>query len=218
MPKSPARPPLHRRALRMATALLFALASAGASAAPDAATADPITRFLVERGLGDDLIGQVRERASDLVITAMNFLGVPYRRGGQTEDEGFDCSGFTRYIFERSIGLVLPRRVDEQAAAPGLRSVRRDDLQPGDLVFFNTLRRSFSHVGIYVGEGKFIHSPRSGAAVRVEDMTLAYWARRFTGARRANETAIAPNTREDTTPAPSAPAVPVPASSASYLP
>jgi cell wall-associated NlpC family hydrolase len=218
MPKSPARPPLHRRALRMATALLFALASAGACAAPDAATADPITRFLVERGLGDDLIGQVRERASDLVITAMNFLGVPYRRGGQTEDEGFDCSGFTRYIFERSIGLVLPRRVDEQAAAPGLRSVRRDDLQPGDLVFFNTLRRSFSHVGIYVGEGKFIHSPRSGAAVRVEDMTLAYWARRFTGARRANEAAIAANAGAGTAPAPSAPAVPAPASSASYLP
>jgi cell wall-associated NlpC family hydrolase len=218
MPKSPARPPLHRRALRMATALLFAFASAGASAAPDAAMADPITRFLVERGLGDDLIGQVRERASDLVITAMNFLGVPYRRGGQTEDEGFDCSGFTRYIFERSIGLVLPRRVDEQAAAPGLRSVRRDDLQPGDLVFFNTLRRSFSHVGIYVGEGKFIHSPRSGAAVRVEDMTLAYWARRFTGARRANEAAIAPHPREGTAPAPSAPAVTAPASSASYLP
>jgi cell wall-associated NlpC family hydrolase len=220
MPKSPARAPLPRRALRMAMATLLALASAGASAAPDAATADPITRFLVERGLGDghDLIGQVRERASDLVITAMNFLGVPYRRGGQTEDEGFDCSGFTRYIFERSIGLVLPRRVDEQAAAPGLRSVRRDDLQPGDLVFFNTLRRSFSHVGIYVGEGKFIHSPRSGAAVRVEDMTIAYWARRFTGARRANEAPLAPNAGANAAPQPSAPAAPTAPSSASYLP
>jgi cell wall-associated NlpC family hydrolase len=218
MPKSPARPPLPRRALRMAMATRFALASAGASAAPDAATADPITRFLVERGLGDGLIGQVRERASDLVITAMNFLGVPYRRGGQTEDEGFDCSGFTRYIFERSIGLVLPRRVDEQAAAPGLRSVRRDDLQPGDLVFFNTLRRSFSHVGIYVGEGKFIHSPRSGAAVRVEDMTIAYWARRFTGARRANEAPLAPNAGANAAPQPSAPAAPTAPSTAPYLP
>ena len=218
MPKSPARPPLPRRALRMAMATLFALASAGASAAPDAATADPITRFLVERGLGDGLIGQVRERASDLVITAMNFLGVPYRRGGQTEDEGFDCSGFTRYIFGRSIGLVLPRRVDEQAAAPGLRSVRRDDLQPGDLVFFNTLRRSFSHVGIYVGEGKFIHSPRSGAAVRVEDMTIAYWARRFTGARRANEAPLAPNAGANAAPQPSAPAAPTAPSSAPYQP
>jgi cell wall-associated NlpC family hydrolase len=120
-----------------------------------------------------------------MVLTAMNFLGVPYRRGGQSEDQGFDCSGFTRHVFERALGLVLPRRVDEQAHAAGLEPVRRSELQPGDLVFFNTLRRSFSHVGIYVGDGKFIHSPRSGAAVRVEDMTLAYWAKRFNGARRA---------------------------------
>ena len=218
MPESPARPPLPGRALRVAMASLLALASAGASAAPDAATADPITRFLVERGLGDGLIGQVRDRASELVLTAMNFLGVPYRRGGQSEDQGFDCSGFTRYIFERSIGLVLPRRVDEQASAPGLRKVRRDDLQPGDLVFFNTLRRSFSHVGIYVGEGKFIHSPKSGAVVRVEDMTLAYWARRFTGARRANEAPLAPNAGANAAPQPSAPAAPTAPSSAPYQP
>ena len=218
MPKSPAHPPLPGRALRVAMASLLALASAGASAAPDAATADPITRFLVERGLGDGLIGQVRDRASELVLTAMNFLGVPYRRGGQSEDQGFDCSGFTRYIFERSIGLALPRRVDEQATAPGLSSVRRDDLRPGDLVFFNTLRRSFSHVGIYVGEGKFIHSPKSGAVVRVEDMTLAYWARRFTGARRADEVSATSNAGADAVRQPSAPAAPLPASSVSYLP
>jgi cell wall-associated NlpC family hydrolase len=218
MPKSPARSPLPRRALRMAMAALVALASAAASAAPDAATADPVTRLLAERGLGDGLIGQVRDRASDLVITAMNFLGVPYRRGGQTQDEGFDCSGFTRYIFERSIGLVLPRKVDEQATAPGLRKVGRGDLQPGDLVFFNTLRRSFSHVGIYVGEGKFIHSPKSGAAVRVEDMNLAYWARRFTGARRADEASFAPSGGADSALPASAPAVLAPASGGSYLP
>jgi cell wall-associated NlpC family hydrolase len=218
MPKLPARPSLPQRVLRMALAALLGFAAAGAGAAPDAATADPITRFLVERGLGDGLIGQVRDRASDLVITAMNFLGVPYRRGGQTEDEGFDCSGFTRYIFERSIGLVLPRRVDEQASAPGLRSVRRDDLQPGDLVFFNTLRRSFSHVGIYVGEGKFIHSPKSGAAVRIEDMTLAYWARRFTGARRAEEASATPNAVDRAALESNAPAARAPVSSASYLP
>jgi cell wall-associated NlpC family hydrolase len=218
MPKSPARWPLPRRALRMAMAALLALAPAAALAAPDAAAADPVTRLLAERGLGDGLIGQVRDRASDLVITAMDFLGVPYRRGGQTQDEGFDCSGFTRYIFERSIGLVLPRKVDEQATAPGLRKVGRGDLQPGDLVFFNTLRRSFSHVGIYVGEGKFIHSPKSGAAVRVEDMNLAYWARRFTGARRADEASFAPSGGADSALPASAPAVLAPASGGSYLP
>ena len=218
MPKLPARPPLPQRVLRMALATLLGFASAGAGAAPDAATSDPIARFLVERGLGDALIGQVRDRASDLVITAMNFLGVPYRRGGQTEDEGFDCSGFTRYIFERSIGLVLPRKVDEQASAPGLRSVRRDDLQPGDLVFFNTLRRSFSHVGIYVGEGKFIHSPKSGAAVRIEDMTLAYWARRFTGARRADKASATANAGDRAALESNAPAARAPVPNAVYLP
>jgi cell wall-associated NlpC family hydrolase len=131
------------------------------------------------------LLGQVRETASELVLGAMNFIGVRYRRGGSSAEEGFDCSGFTRHIFENSIGLVLPRRADEQARAPGLFSVGKDELKPGDLVFFNTVRRTFSHVGIYVGDGKFIHSPRAGGQVRVEDMRVDYWAKRFNGARRA---------------------------------
>jgi cell wall-associated NlpC family hydrolase len=129
----------------------------------------------------------VRQKASDMVLTAMNFLGVPYRRGGNDADSGFDCSGFTRHIFESSLGLVLPRRADEQAHAKGLLAVKRDDLKPGDLVFFNTLRRTFSHVGIYIGEGKFIHAPKPGGEVRVEDMRFSYWAKRFTGARRAEQ-------------------------------
>jgi len=131
------------------------------------------------------LLGQVRETASELVLGAMNFIGVRYRPGGSSAEEGFDCSGFTRHIFENSIGLVLPRRADEQARAPGLFSVGKDELKPGDLVFFNTVRRTFSHVGIYVGDGKFIHSPRAGGQVRVEDMRVDYWAKRFNGARRA---------------------------------
>jgi cell wall-associated NlpC family hydrolase len=125
-----------------------------------------------------------------MVVTALSFLDVPYRRGGNSAVHGFDCSGFTRHIFEMSLGLVLPRRVDEQASAPGLSSVKRDELQPGDLVFFNTLKRTFSHVGIYIGEGKFIHAPRPGGDVRVEDMRFAYWAGRFTGARRAATAAL----------------------------
>ena len=135
-----------------------------------------------------------------MVVTAMNFLGVKYRRGGNDADVGFDCSGFTRHVFEMSVGLVLPRRVDEQAKAPGLVPVKRDELQPGDLVFFNTLKRTFSHVGIYVGNGKFIHSPRPGGEVRVEDMGFAYWKKRFTGARRAElpETAVAAPVSEAT--------------------
>jgi cell wall-associated NlpC family hydrolase len=81
--------------------------------------------------------------------------------------------------------LILPRRADEQAKASGLVAIKKDELQPGDLVFFNTLRRTFSHVGIYLGDGKFIHAPKPGGEVRVEDMRFVYWAKRFTGARRA---------------------------------
>ena len=127
-------------------------------------------------------------RASDLVISALNFLGVPYQRGGNgghASDSGFDCSGFTRHVFQLSLGLVLPRRVDDQASALGLVPVERTELRPGDLVFFNTLKRSFSHVGIYVGDGRFIHAPRSGSEVRIENLRQAYWAERYTGARRA---------------------------------
>ena len=146
---------------------------------------DDMGRFMADKGLLDRL-EQVRTRvadtASDLVLNAMGFLGVPYRRGGNSAETGFDCSGFVRAMYEQTIGLVLPRRANEQAAAT--QSIDRKDLQPGDLVFFNTMRHAFSHVGIYVGEGKFIHSPRPGAQVRVEDMGGNYWARRFDGARR----------------------------------
>lgn len=209
--------------------VLWAGVHATAWAAPDA-SADAVSRFLAERGLLDaaaqvsgagdpaapatvergtdrSLMGQVRDKASDMVMTAMNFLGVPYRRGGNSADEGFDCSGFTRHIFEMSLGLVLPRRADDQASAPGFISVARDELKPGDLVFFNTLRRTFSHVGIYVGDGKFIHSPRSGASVRIEDMRVSYWTKRFTGARRPGAT---PSTGEPRSLAPAALLAPAP--------
>ncbi len=135
-------------------------------------------------------IQQARDKATDLVVSAMNFLGVRYRRGGNNAETGFDCSGFTRYVFENSLGLVLPRRADQQAKNAGLQAVKKDELKPGDLVFFNTMRRAFSHVGIYVGDGKFIHSPRTGGEVRIEDMRAAYWAKRFNGARRAEMPAL----------------------------
>jgi cell wall-associated NlpC family hydrolase len=162
-----------------------------AQAAPDD-SADRITRFLQERGLTASsvdnrprLLDQMRDHATDLVMNAMNFLGVSYRRGGNSADTGFDCSGFTRHVFENSLGLLLPRRSAEQAESPGLLRIDQDELKPGDLVFFNTMRRAFSHVGIYLGDGKFIHAPRTGSQVRVEDMRESYWIKRFNGARRA---------------------------------
>lgn len=157
-------------------------------------SSDPVSRFLNDKGLIDtrpavNAAVRVRERAanvaSDLVISAMDFLGVPYRMGGQSRESGFDCSGFTRHVFERSLGMILPRRASEQANMPGLLQVNQSELKPGDLVFFNTLRHTFSHVGIYIGDNKFIHSPRAGGSVRVEDMRLDYWQRRFEGGRRA---------------------------------
>jgi cell wall-associated NlpC family hydrolase len=87
-------------------------------------------------------------------------------------------------IFRQSLGILLPRRAEEQAHEPSLAPVQRHQLAPGDLVFFNTRRRTFSHVGVYMGQGKFIHAPRTGAVVRIENMGLAYWAERYTGARR----------------------------------
>ena len=97
-------------------------------------------------------------------------------------ETGFDCSGFVRAIVEQSFGLLLPRQAEQQAAATV--QIDRAELQPGDLVFFNTMKRAFSHVGIYVGDGRFIHSPKPGSLVRLEDMGKSYWTRRFDGARR----------------------------------
>ena len=140
------------------------------------------------------LISTVRDGTSSLVDSAMNFLGVRYKLGGNSAESGFDCSGFTRYVFENSLGRVLPHRADEQANAPELAKVDKKDLKPGDLVFFDTMRRTFSHVGIYLGDGKFIHSPRTGESVRIEDINISYWARHFTGARRVPELADAGGT------------------------
>lgn len=168
---------------RLAALVLFF--AAAAHAAPPSPQGDDLDRLLADKGLLTHL-EQVRQtvsdRASNLVVNAMGFLGVPYRRGGNSAESGFDCSGFVRAMYEQTVGLLLPRRANEQAAAT--QTIDKADLQPGDLVFFNTMRRAFSHVGIYVGDGKFIHSPKPGAEVRVEDMRVSYWQRRFDGARR----------------------------------
>lgn len=166
-----------------------ALANASTNSAVSAG--DEMGGFLANKGLIEKLGNKVSsasrmvsDKASDLVVNAMGFLGVPYKRGGSSFDQGFDCSGFVKTMYEQTVGLVLPRRAVDQAAAT--QPIERSDLQPGDLVFFNTLKSAFSHVGIYVGDNKFIHSPRTGAVVRVEDMRVGYWSSRFNGARRVD--------------------------------
>ena len=172
-----------------AIVLMLLLFTAGVQAAPSG-NSDEMDQFLVDKGLLAR-ITQVRhsvgEKASELVFNAMGFLGVPYRRGGNTAESGFDCSGFVKAMYSQTVGLILPRKAEQQAAAT--QKIDRADLQPGDLVFFNTMRRAFSHVGIYIGDGKFIHSPKPGSEVKVEDMALSYWKRRFDGARRVPATA-----------------------------
>lgn len=182
--------------------LLAATCAQHAAAAPGEPLADPRAAMPASEPLA---VGQKRESAvqrsfeqmghtvadqahavadntSALVATAVGFMGLRYRRGGNSEATGFDCSGFVRAVYEKTAGLVLPRRAKDQAASTEV--IDKAELQPGDLVFFNTMRRAFSHVGVYMGDGKFIHSPRTGEKVRVEDLHASYWKKRFNGARR----------------------------------
>lgn len=167
---------------KIAALILLAASAYGAHAAP---AQDELGNLVAQKGIVarlGDTIHQATDRAADLVLNAMGSLGVPYRLGGTSAETGFDCSGFVRAMFQQTVGLMLPRTAAEQAAAT--QRIEKTDLKPGDLVFFNTLRRTNSHVGIYMGDGKFIHSPRTGSQVRVENMNISYWQTRFNGARR----------------------------------
>lgn len=143
-----------------------------ASAAPAARAADePQSPQATPAGTG-----------AEVVLRALGLLGVNYRWGGNTPDDGLDCSGLVRHVFREAIGLVLPRRAEEMGRTGS--QIAPHQLKPGDLVFFNTLRRTFSHVGIYIGNNQFVHAPSTGGVVRVENMDARYWLARFDGARR----------------------------------
>lgn len=120
--------------------------------------------------------------AQDVILQGLKLVGVRYRLGGNDEDSGLDCSGFVRLVFKDSIGASLPRTAREMSEVG--QQVNTNELKPGDLVFFNTMRRTFSHVGIYLGDNHFMHAPRTGAEVRVESMESSYWMKRYNGARR----------------------------------
>ena len=109
-------------------------------------------------------------------------VGTPYLYGGSSPATGFDCSGLVAHVYEQAWGLALPRSTDGQRHVG--RAVKRAQLQPGDLVFYNTRNRPFSHVGIYLGDGNFVHAPRPGQRVRIERVDNPYWRARFDGARR----------------------------------
>ena len=122
------------------------------------------------------------DRASNVALQALAYLGIPYRAGGLSPLSGFDCSGLVAYVYREGAGVPLPRNTFDlsRVGAP----IERAALMPGDLVFYNTQRREYSHVGIYLGEDRFIHAPANGGEVRVENLRADYWMRRYSGARR----------------------------------
>jgi cell wall-associated NlpC family hydrolase len=121
----------------------------------------------------------------DLILKGLELVGINYRRGGINPDSGLDCSGFVQVVFRDALDKSLPRTASEQSKVGD--TVDKNELKPGDLVFFNTMRRAFSHVGIYLGDNHFMHAPRSGGEIRVEDMSKSYWMKRYNGARRIVE-------------------------------
>lgn len=119
---------------------------------------------------------------TEALMQAIMTLDTNYRYGGRSLANGFDCSGLVAYVFKSAWGLDLPHssRAQSEVGIP----IEASALRPGDLVFYNTTHRPYSHVGIYLGDGKFIHAPRTGARVRIESLHKRYWTRRFDGARR----------------------------------
>lgn len=124
-----------------------------------------------------------KKQAGDVIMNAMGLLGVPYVFGGSTP-KGLDCSGFIQYVFKQSVKVTLPRTAAQMAKTG--QSIERSDLKPGDLVFFNTRGFANSHVGLYIGNNKFMHSPRTGKTVEVALITNKYWNARYNGARRVD--------------------------------
>jgi len=155
--------------------------AAGASARPAVphAVRGPRAAVALEHWVKTRARPTLRDR---LVSATLGELGVPYTWGGDKPDDGFDCSGLVLFVFRKVAGLELPHRARLQRRLG--KPVASAQLQPGDLVFFNTLGNPASHVGIYIGEQRFVHAPSRGAKVRVDRLDNRYWARRYTGARR----------------------------------
>ncbi|MEA3119042.1 MAG: hypothetical protein QOI13_2312 [Paraburkholderia sp.] len=164
-------------AVQPESALFSAVSPSGPQTDPQSAHQQP-----TDGSRTKSFLSGVAGKAGDVVAGALNMIGVRYRWGGNTPDSGLDCSGFVRYVFQDTLGLDLPRRAVEMSRVG--EKVRFSDLKPGDLVFFDTMRRTISHVGIYIGDNKFVHSPSTGSTIRVDDLDNSYWEKRFKGARR----------------------------------
>ena len=148
--------------------------------------ADEITQN-IDTGITPSISEKASEKVQEVLLNALSLTGIQYKYGGNSPETGFDCSGFVRYVFSQAVNLTLPPTA--RAISQIGKTVKKNELQPGDLVFFNTLKSAFSHVGIYIGNNKFIHAPRTGSEVRVESMQSNYWQSRFDGAQRLDKEA-----------------------------
>lgn len=176
---------------KILSALFLAACAVAAPAQADEQSVPPLSALMTT----DDPLPAAEPAASLMtravdgmqatIDQALEYLGIRYRWGGTSPDTGFDCSGFVRHVYNETLGLVLPHSA--KAISQQGRRVAKTELMPGDLVFFNTMRRTFSHVGIYLGDNRFVHAPRTGARVRIEDMSDKYWSRRYNGARRLQQ-------------------------------
>jgi len=119
---------------------------------------------------------------NELAVYALSLSGTPYKYGGSSPETGFDCSGFVGHVFKQSLGKTLPRSTVEISRMGVSQNAKW--LSPGDLVFYNTLNKDYSHVGIYLGDGQFVHSPSTGKSVTIGNMNEPYWRSRYNGARR----------------------------------
>ncbi len=124
---------------------------------------------------------QNREPASEVVMYALGLMGVDYRFGGKNPESGLDCSGMVSYIYREALGVELPPNAARLAQIG--REIEATRLAPGDLVFFNTTGKSFSHVGIYLGDDRFIHAPSSNGKIKISNLKSGYYAKRFEAAR-----------------------------------
>ncbi len=166
---------IHRKLL--AAVVLLGSLHMGPAFAQSLTESEPL-----QKSFASTVSSAVVDKTETLINNAMQLIGVRYRWGGNTPQSGLDCSGFVRYVFNDTFGFLLPRK-SAQMSKVGL-EIGKEELRPGDLVFFNTMRHAFSHVGIYVGDNKFIHAPSRGKSIRVDDMTKVYWEKRYNGARR----------------------------------
>jgi len=130
-------------------------------------------------------VSRTTDAANEVMITAMGLVGTPYRWGGNTQDEGFDCSGLVKNVFAETLDMDLPRRSVDMSRMQG-KIVAKNELKTGDLVFFSTnrKRKEINHVGLYVGDGRFVHAPRTGRNVTLSRLDSAYWQKTFREAKR----------------------------------